>query len=73
MKLLNMQGADFKNLFEHPEYMAAEDLSRFVSELEKIYADYGLCDDETDNIEYKSRFCESENLQIESLGFPTLE
>ena len=73
MKLLNMQGIDFKNLFEHPEYMAAEDLSTFISELEKKNADYGLCDEETDNIEYKSRFCESENLQMESLGIPTLE
>ena len=73
MRLLEMQGIDFKYLFEHPEFMAAEDLSTFISELEKIYDDYGLFDDETDNIEYKSRFNESENLQVESLGIPTLE
>ena len=56
MKLLEEKGANFKSLFEHPEFMAAEDLSRFISELEKIYDAHCLFDYKTDNIEYKNRF-----------------
>ena len=73
MKLLEEKGANFKSLFDHPEFMAAEDLSTFISELEKIYDEHCLFDYETDNIEYKSRFCESEDFQVESLGIPSLE
>ena len=36
--------------------MAVEDLSRFISKLEKIYDIHCLFDYETDNIEYKNRF-----------------
>ena len=72
MRLLGKRGIDFKYLFEHSELMAAEDLSNYISELEKIYINYGFSD-ANDNIEYKSRFFDSEKQQGESLGIPTLE
>ena len=74
MKLLGRRGIDFEYLFKHPELMAAEDLSKYISELEKIYINYyGLSDGANDNIEYKSKFSDSEKQQGESLGIPTLE
>ena len=75
MKLLRTTKIDFKELFEKPELIAAENLNEFIDKLDEIYdLNYDLFKYDVDaQIEYKTRFQNSSDSTPIPYGIPTLE
>ena len=75
MKVLRKNGIDFKELYNKPELLAAEDLSEYINKLSEIHHSYKkLFEGAKDsNIEYKTRFQNSNDSNTIPYGIPTLE
>ena len=76
MKLLRTDAINFKELFEKPELIAAENLDEFIDKLDEIYDshfDTLFKYDEDAKIKYKTRFQNSSSSNPIPYGIPTLE
>ena len=71
--ILYKSGINFKTIFENPTLMSSEDLTNFIKELELIYNESNLVNEEGDDIEYKSKFDEPQFVDYLPVGIPTIE
>ena len=75
MKVLRKKAINFSELFNNPQYQAAEDLSDYINKLEEIYcSNHSLfMNDSDDKVEYKNRFEFYQESNPIPYGIPTIE
>ena len=75
MKVLRKVGIVFSELFNNPKLQASEDLTEYINKLNKLYIDNHRLfkNDLDDDVEYKTRFQDSEDLNPVPYGIPRLE
>ena len=64
---------NFEALFNCPSLSAAENLVEFINILETIYKKNNLCNNEDDDINFKTKCKYGIYHEGRALGFPTIE